>query len=327
MGRVTREQIDRAKQVNILDYLLKHEPNNIKRVGKAYYLIDHDSLRISNNLWIWESQGFGGKNVIDYLIKVRGYSFVDAVQLLTGDTVPSYTHSISETTKPTKPTDAKPPFKLPPRNSNNDRAIAYLQKRGIAMPVILECLRNSSVYESARWHNCVFVGRDETGKARYATMRGTVGEFKRDADGSDKRFGFVLPPVKPHCSTVAVFESPVDVLSYKTLYPGLDEWLLSLGGTSLHALTYFTDTHDDISKIIACTDNDDAGNRTANRIRKLQGFVVTRLVPLTGKDWNDSLIAAINKPSLTEQLESAIAMVESNKAINKNLIPHERTVL
>ena len=54
---VTREQIDLAKQVNILDYVLAHESNNVKRSGNAHYLKDHDSLRISNGLWKWESQG------------------------------------------------------------------------------------------------------------------------------------------------------------------------------------------------------------------------------------------------------------------------------
>ena len=86
---VTREQIDLAKQVNILDYVLAHESNNVKRSGNAHYLKDHDSLRISNGLWKWESQGIGGKNVVDYLIKVRGYSFVDAVRHLTGDNIPA----------------------------------------------------------------------------------------------------------------------------------------------------------------------------------------------------------------------------------------------
>jgi hypothetical protein len=45
-------------------------------------------------------------------------------------------------------------------------------------------------------------------------MRGTIGDFKRDADGSDKRFGFILPPINGGSDTVAVFESPVDALSH-----------------------------------------------------------------------------------------------------------------
>lgn len=82
MGYVTREQIEKAKSVNIEDYILSHEPHNIKRVDRTLYLKDHYSLRISNGLWKWESRGIGGKNVEDYLIIVRGFEFTDAVQHL-----------------------------------------------------------------------------------------------------------------------------------------------------------------------------------------------------------------------------------------------------
>ena len=34
---VTREQIIRAKEVNILDYVLQYEPDNVKRIGKDLF--------------------------------------------------------------------------------------------------------------------------------------------------------------------------------------------------------------------------------------------------------------------------------------------------
>lgn len=307
MGHVTREQIDRAKQIDILDYLRRYEPNNIRRVGKAYYLIDHDSFRISNGLWKWESQGVGGKNVIDYLIKVRGYSFVEAVQHLTGDV------AVYATSAPSVAVPVKPSFVLPARNKDNDRAIAYLQKRGIALPLILECIRQGSIYESAPWHNCVFVGRDENGKARYATMRGTIGDFKRDADGSDKRFGFLLPPViKPHSSTVAVFESPADVLSHQMLSPRFRGWRLSLGGTSLSALTHFLERHSETKSVIICTDNDVAGDRVAKKIRELPGITAIRMKPpYKQKDWNDALLAR-NEETIMEDKRKTIRFITSD---------------
>jgi hypothetical protein len=120
---VTREQIERAKQINILDYVLKHEPDNIKRVGNSYQLKDHDSFSISNGLWIWRSRDIGGKNVIDYLITVRGYSFVDAVRHLAGDDVP-YRQVTPKAQSPPKP---KKPFALPPRNEDNERIIDLVQ--------------------------------------------------------------------------------------------------------------------------------------------------------------------------------------------------------
>jgi hypothetical protein len=82
---VTSAQIARPKEINIEDYLLANEPHNVKRIGNALYLRDHDSFEASNGLWNWHSQGVGGKNVIDYLMKIRGYDFVDAVRHLAGE--------------------------------------------------------------------------------------------------------------------------------------------------------------------------------------------------------------------------------------------------
>ena len=325
MPGVTREQIERAKQVNILDYILKHEPDNVKRIGNSYYLKDHDSFTISNGLWIWRSRDIGGKNVVDYLIKVRGYSFVDAVRHLAGDDAP-YLQAIPKAKPPPKP---KKPFALPTRNHDNERVIAYLQGRGIAKPLILDCIERGSVFESARWHNCVFVGRDDNGKARYATMRGTTADFKRDADGSDKRFGFVLPPNMNGSNTVAVFESPIDSLSHQVLNPGFDGWRLSLGCTALAALTNFLERHGEVNSIVVCTDNDEAGNKAAKKITELPGISATRSLPPSGhKDWNDVTKLGANKPSLIGRLEAAKGTAaEHNAAILLDGAYQKRTAL
>ncbi|MDR2654904.1 MAG: DUF3991 domain-containing protein, partial [Oscillospiraceae bacterium] len=268
MPGVGKEQIARAKEISIEDYILRNEPNNVRRVGFAYYLKDHESLEISNGMWNWHSQGVGGKNVIDYLIKVRGYGFVDAVRTLTGE---DYSISLSPPQKARPPNAKKTEqermtFKLPPRNANNDRVVAYLQGRGVSRQQIEDCIRRGNLYESGDgWHNCVFVGRDEHNKARFAAIRGTMGDFKRDADGSDKRFGFALPPDNPRSAAVMVFESPIDLFSYDTLcemgsVEKADAWRLSLGGTSMVALTHFLEAHrGEIAEVVVCTDNDEAG--------------------------------------------------------------------
>jgi len=312
-GGVSREQIDRAKQVKILDYILTHESGNVRQVGSAHYLKDHDSLEVSNGLWNWHSQGIGGKNVVDYLIKVRGFGFVDAVRHLTGEISP-YKCAAPRAAQ----AKARKPFKLPKHNTDNERVIAYLQRRGIAKPLIMDCIGRGSVYQSAQWSNCVFVGCDDTGKAHYATMRGTFGDFKRDIESSDKKYGFVLPPLSSHSDTVAVFESPVDALSHQSLYPSLDVWRLSLSSTALAALTNFLERHSEVNRVIACTDNDDAGNRAAVRITKLEGITVSRSIPPAGKDWNDTLIASLGeyRPSLIERLEAAKTIADERNALS-----------
>ncbi|GHV16992.1 topoisomerase [Clostridia bacterium] len=323
MGGLTKGQIAAAKEVGILDYVLMREPNNVKRIGNAAYrLIDHDSLIISNGLWHWKSCDIGGKNVIDYLVKVRGYSFVDAVMELAsaspyqsraepltnpppvGLPINSTASDISFRSSVNLPFADPPekqanPLTLPRRNADNKRVIEYLQNRGIAPYLIFDCIERGSLYESARFHNCVFIGRDEKHKARFAALRGTTGDFKRDAPGSDKRFGFAIPPNNDSdfggdgSTTVAVFESPIDALSFQTLYPGDSSWKLSLGGTALSAFMQFLRTHGEVRYVTVCTDNDEAGNLAAKNIASVRGVEVTRLVPPIGKDWNETLIKSM----------------------------------
>ena len=314
-GYVSREQIAQAKEVNIEDYIRSHEPNNIKRIGNAIYLKDHDSLRISNGLWKWESAGIGGKNVIDYLIKVRGFEFVDAVQHLVGHEITSVRNIEPKARPPNEllPAAEREPLKLPRRHVNNNRVIAYLQERWINEKLIQDCIRQNILYESVDFHNAVFVGRDEHGKARFAALRGTLGNFKRDADGSDKRYGFCLPSDMPKSDSVAVFESPIDALSHKMMEPEYTGYRLSLGGTASTALTQFLNTHEEINNITVCTDNDTAGNSAARKIAELTDYRIMRELPPDGaKDWNDALISNRNEVNILEDKRKSVRFIKSD---------------
>ena len=292
MPGVSKEQINRAKEVDILDYLLAHETDNIRKTGNSHRLIDHDSLEISNGLWHWHSRGIGGRNAVDYLMKVRGLGFVAAVERLAGSDIRG--DPVKAARKTSRTTTAKPrqPFRLPPRNGDNIRVTAYLEGRGIGRHVIEAAIRQGSLYESAGWHNCVFVGFDGGGGARYATLRGTYGDFKCDIPGSDKRFGFVLPPPGTDSDGVAVFESPIDALSHRILYPQFEGWRLSLGGTSTAALTCFMERHGNVKKCLICTDNDMAGDRVADKIAQTGGLTTVRHLPPVGKDFGEALATA-----------------------------------
>jgi hypothetical protein len=281
---VSKEQIEAARKVGVLEYLQRYESGNIKRDGREYRLKDHDSLTVSNGYFHWHSQNVGGRTALDFLVKVRGYDFPTAVTLLCGDTesYPTYSATAAETRSKA--------LILPSRAANCDNVIEYLQRRGIPRELTLDCIRRGSLYEDTR-RNCVFVGFDEGGVPRYATMRGTFGDFKCDAPGSDKRFNFFLPPVNPHTPIVAVFESAIDVLSHAALRPDFDGWHLSLGGVSLAALTQFLTLHGEIGYVDVCTDNDAAGDACAAQIDGLKKRVkAMRIKPPYGKDWNDSLL-------------------------------------
>lgn len=198
---------------------------------------------------------------------------------------------------------------LPEGNRCATAAVSYLQRRGIDSEIISRCIQAGIFFESRNYHNCVFVGRDRAGKARFACLRGTVGDFKGDVPGSDKRFNFCFPANGPGRS-VAVFESPIDALSLATLFKarGAATWdrghYLSLGGTSPLALLQFLKDRPEIDRVYLCLDNDKAGLDGMARIeaalrddKELQGrgFMVERKPPPVehGKDYNELLRATL----------------------------------
>ena len=66
MPGVTKEQIERAKEWDLLSYLQTYEPHEVKRCGGTEYrTVTHDSLKISNGKWHWHSRGIGGRTALD----------------------------------------------------------------------------------------------------------------------------------------------------------------------------------------------------------------------------------------------------------------------
>ena len=156
---------------------------------------------------------------------------------------------------------------------------------------------------NARYHGepvCVFVGKDNAGKAKFACMRGITGNLKKDVYGSDKEFSFCYPPQNPGSRHVAVFEAPIDALSHATLQE-LEGWKwngyrLSLGGTSHVALTAFLERHPEIKRVTLYMDNDLGGLTNARKIKAMlhedQRFKHIRVSvnpPRVGKDYNEKL--------------------------------------
>ena len=181
MGYVSPEQIARAREMDLVTYLRTFEPDELVRLGPdSYCTRTHDSLKISNGLWHWFSRNTGGKNALEYLMTVKEMAFPDAVELLTGEP------AIQAAPRPAPKKEQQRILRLPPKNDSTERVERYLQGRGILPSVITHCIEKEVLYESADYHNAVFVGRDKDGVPRYAALRGTWNDFKLEASGSDK---------------------------------------------------------------------------------------------------------------------------------------------
>ena len=89
MAYFTPEDIQQAKQLDLLTYLQIYEPDQLVKVsGDTYCTREHDSLKISNGKWNWFSQKIGGKTALDYLVKVKGLSFMEAMETIHGAPLP-----------------------------------------------------------------------------------------------------------------------------------------------------------------------------------------------------------------------------------------------
>ena len=173
------------------------------------------------------------------------------------------------------------------------------------------------LYESKDYHNAVFVGYDEGGKPRYASIRGTIGKYKGEATGSDKHYSFGL--TEGRSSThLHLFESAIDLLSFVSiLHMKGQDWnrdaFLSLAGVFQSkrqdvlpvALQRYLDQHKEVQTIHLHLDNDEVGRGAAEGItRSLAGrYSVLDEPPACGKDVNDQLMIRLGLKKCKEEHE------------------------
>ena len=147
MSYIPKDQIAAAREMDLLTYLRRFEPEELVHIGgDTYATRTHDSLKISNGKWCWWSRGIGGTTALDYLTMVEGVSFLDAVQRILGE--PLHVPPKSEPIAPLPKTE----FALPPKHADNRRVFAYLQSRGIDAEIINHCIKHGQLYEDAERH-------------------------------------------------------------------------------------------------------------------------------------------------------------------------------
>ena len=210
--------------------------------------------------------------MLDYLTKVENMPFRDAVGVVVG-TIPAdsteymppqnraSSHMPTQPKKLILPEKAGVPLKL----------YTYLcSKRGIDSDIVNSLMQKEMLYEDRRG-NVVFVGYDEQGKPRFASLRGTHGDysFRGDCSGSDKRYGFSVAATVPS-ERLYIFESAIDLMSHANL--DKTAWQqhhrLSLSGTSDTAMPFFLNKHKEVNELVFCLDNDAAGRDAAVSLAK-----------------------------------------------------------
>lgn len=303
MAFYSKEEILKAKQVDLFSYLKQKNPEELVQFTRDTYVTkEHDSLKISNGMWYWFSKGIGGKSALEYLIKVKDYSFIEAMAEILDCNYEKNDYQYKIKKQPSIE------LQLPEKNENCNKVIKYLESRGIDKDIILECIDKDLIYESKDYHNAVFVGYDNEFNPKFACVRATnSSRYMHDCYGSNKACSFKLIANNKENNTVHLFESAIDLLSYAAILKmkNIDyhnENLLSLSGVYQPAkeignskmpiaLTLFLFNNKNINKIYLHLDNDAAGRNATLGLKFAidNNYKVIDDPPKIGKDFNDYL--------------------------------------
>ena len=282
----TEQQKEQARMTKIAD-ILRNEGEAVRKAGSEEEWLDgNQKVSIKGNLWYHQYEQVGG-NAIDFVQKFMNKNYPEAMDYLLGNSLGALSTS--------PPIERKPsgPFILPKRNDTMSRAYAYLLTgRGIDKDILSAFIKKNMIYESAEYHNVVFVGYDTNGIARHATYRATSqASFRGNVTNSSPEFSF-------HChgksNKLFIFEAPIDMLSFITMHK--TNWqehsYASCCGVGDRVLFQMLKDNPNITSISLCLDNDEGGRKATKRItEKLAEKRISYevLVPIH-KDWNEDLL-------------------------------------
>lgn len=319
MGGVSKDVIDRVKKIDLLTYLKNYEPDELVYKAKGEYRTKtHGSLTISNGLWNWFRGGVGGKNALDYLMKIKGMKFLEGVKYLANLENIKDVKIEQRGCKKDSIIDDKVRLILPNKYVNNDRVKLYLKSRGIDERIINKCIEKDLIYEDTN-HNVVFVGYDEKKIARYAGARATnSSRFMHDITGSNKAYSFKLES-NNKVKQIHIFEGAIDLLSFASLLliNNIDYenyTLISLAGVYQPAkiieqskipktIEKYLVSHESINEIVLHFDNDIAGRNATNAFQKVisKRYKVLDEPSPVGKDINDYLCSYLGIRSIKKE--------------------------
>lgn len=300
----TDEQKSQANGVDLTDFLTRQGEKLIPS-GRDKRLARDHSVTIRGNQWYDHATGQGG-GAVSFLQHFYDLSYPDAVsRLLGGEAGLSYAPAQQGEPEPKKE------FVLPPANKDMRRVYAYLLKqRHIDREVITAFARANLIYEDSKYHNAVFVGKDDAGVPCHAHKRSTNSEgqsFRQAVDGSDFHCAFHWTGMD---DPLYVFEAPIDLLSYITLNPKV--WTrhnyVACCGTSAIPVLGMLERQPDLRTVYLCMDNDRAGLAASQRISELlqtKGLNTEILIPEL-KDWNEDLCAM-------QEMSQAPPMVQTHE--------------
>jgi len=282
----TNEEKLKAHKADIVSLLMRNG-EQVKRRGSEYeWREGADKITIRDNLWYNHYEQTGG-DTVDFVCRFYNKYYPEAIAFILDTTVMEHDINKFRSFEQKK-------FILPKRNNNMNRVYAYLiNTRGIDREVVHTFAHKGMLYESAVYHDAVFVGFDKEGTARHAHKRGTApnSTFKINQASSKLDYSFHWIGTS---NRLYLFEAPIDMLSFITMYSY--DWqnhsYASACSVSPKVLYQCLKDYPHINEIYICFDNDEVGQLSAQLVSQnvsKKGYKVAILKPEL-KDWNEDLL-------------------------------------
>lgn len=275
----TPEERQKASQTDLVE-LLQRRGEQLTKEGREYaWRFQGRKVSIRGNLWFDQYERKGGE-AISFVKTFLGLNFPTAMRfLLNQEDAP-----VLETQK----------LFLPQANDTMRRVTSYLTDvRGIDQTILYAFINKKMIYESRKYHNAVFVGYDTNGEPRHASQRSTGrnSTLRINAKGSAPEYSFHWYGSD---DSIYLFESPIDLLSYISMYPEHWQKHSYAASCSVTDRVLFQCLKDkpELQCVFLCFDNDEPGQAAAKRIMDrlfTRGYQSEILVPLK-KDWNEDLL-------------------------------------
>ncbi len=282
----------------------------VQRVGNYYTLKEHDSVRINpqKNVFTQNSTGVKG-SIIDFVMHFENLDKAAAIDKLAKHINADIKHSSNlNQNNPQysaeKTYKDKEPLILPDKAKTMKNVFAYLiNTRKIDSQIVSQWVKNKNLFQDTH-NNCVFVTFDKSGKANFASQKGTNTSkpFQADIKGSDYNCCHFI---NNNAKSLIVCEAVIDLMSVQTILKANGRDLnnynyLSLNGVSkTHAILNALQ-NSNTDTVILATDNDRAGEQARSELRELaskfdKNIKFVDYVPKSEKDWNAELVSNVQR--------------------------------
>ncbi len=303
--RVLGVPTDQLRAISLEDLLVWHGLV-VRTEGRSVRAkSDQHNIVVTGDRWFDNKVGLGGAGAIDLQMHLGREDFSSACQTLASRFRPGVGVRGGEIATPPRSRSERLPFaalmaKYAARDDANwPAARAYLvEARRIEAALVDELHAVGSIYANTHRPNpsLVFLHRTEGGKVTGATLRDTRHDSTfRPCLGEKLSAWFAVGCGLRDARSVVAVESPIDALSYYTLFAGRSDLLavVSCSGSSV-PVPLMAQAYERRQPFIVALDRDATGERgwrnAWNETADWTGFAISSELP-RGKDWNADLLA------------------------------------